>query len=63
MDIDSENEEFADLHIDLSARERDLTGKSNLRWDIFAGFDSIIDEFLEEGCLSHLLAYCLLIVC
>lgn len=40
MDIDAEDKQLADLHVDLTARHCDLTRKRNLGRDIFASLDS-----------------------
>lgn len=36
MDVDAENKELADLHVDLGATESDLTREGNLCGYIFA---------------------------
>ena len=47
VDVDAENEEFANLHVDLFAGESDLAGQRNLGGDLFAGIDSCVDKFFE----------------
>lgn len=39
MDVDAEDEELADLHVDLRAAEGDLARQRDLRGDIFTGVD------------------------
>ena len=48
MDVDAENEELADLHVDLCACECDFAGVRDLCGNVFAGFDSVVNEFFEE---------------
>lgn len=43
MDIDTKDEELADLHVDFGSGECDFPGESYLCGDLFAGFDSVID--------------------
>ena len=47
MDVNSKDEELSDLHIDLFPRQRDLSGRRDLSWDVFAVLDGIIDQFLK----------------
>jgi len=52
VDADAQNEELADLHVDLGAREGDLARQGELRGDVLAGVDGGGDEFFEEGGLA-----------
>lgn len=49
VDADAQDEELADLHVDLRARERDLARERELRGYVLAGLDGGGDQFLEEG--------------
>ncbi len=49
MNVDPEDEELADLHVDLSPRESDLASHGDLSRDVFAGFDGVVNEFFEKG--------------
>lgn len=49
VDVDADDEELADLHVDLRARERDLAGQGDLRRDVLARVDGAGDELFEEG--------------
>ena len=53
MDIDAQDEELANLHIDLVPRKGDFTRKRDLGGHVFACFYSRRDEFLKKGRLSH----------
>ena len=53
MDVNAENEQLADLHVDLCAGEGDLACESYLCGYIFAGFDGVVDQLFEKGCLSE----------
>ena len=53
VDVDAQDEQLADLHVDLRAAERDLARQGDLRGDILAGLYGGGDELLEEGCLGH----------
>jgi hypothetical protein len=39
VDVDAEDEELADLHVDLAAAEGDFAGQRDLGGDVFAGLD------------------------
>lgn len=56
VDVDAEDEELADLHVDLGAAESDFTCQGYLCRDIFAGFDSRGYELFEERRLGDVLA-------
>jgi len=43
MDVDAEDEELADLHVDLGAAQGDFTCECDLSGDFFAGFDCVVD--------------------
>lgn len=47
MDVDTENKEFADLHVDLAAAEVDLACQGDLCGDILAGVDGGGYKFLK----------------
>ncbi len=49
VDADAQNEELADLHVDLRARKRDLAGQGELRGYVLACVNRGGDEFFEEG--------------
>lgn len=49
VDADADDEELADLHVDLRPRERDLARQRDLRRDVLARVDRAGDELLEEG--------------
>jgi hypothetical protein len=49
VDADAQDEELADLHVDLRARERDLARQGELRGYVLARVDRGGDEFFEEG--------------
>lgn len=51
VDGDAEDEEVADLHVDLLAGEVDFAGEGNVRGYVFACLDSGGNELLVEGCL------------
>ena len=52
VDADAQDEQLADLHVDLGPRERDRAGQGEAGRDVFAGVDGGGDEFFEEGCLA-----------
>jgi hypothetical protein len=39
VDADAQDEELADLHVDLGAGQVDFAGEGELRGDVFAGVD------------------------
>jgi hypothetical protein len=43
VDVDAQDEEFADLHVDFAAGEGDLARECELRGQVFAEFDRCID--------------------
>ena len=43
MDVYAQNEQFANLHIDFLATERDLSRAGNLVWDILAVLDRLVN--------------------
>lgn len=51
MDVDAEDEELADLHGDLAARERDGTGERDLFGEGAGEGDGGGEEIFEEGSL------------
>lgn len=51
MDVDAEDEEFADLHVDLAAGEVDATRARDGGWDGLRGCDGCVDEVFVEGSL------------
>ena len=53
MNVDSQDEKLADLHVNLRPCESDLAGQRDLRGDVFAGFDSVIHQLFEKRCLLH----------
>lgn len=48
MDVDPQDEEFSDLHIDLFPVQGHFTSQGNLSRDILAGINGRSDEFFEE---------------
>jgi hypothetical protein len=54
VDVDAQNEELADLHVDLGACEGDGAGEGDLGGDVLAGFDGVVDEGFEEGGLDSM---------
>ena len=52
MDIDTQNEQLPNLHIDLSSGQIDLTRSGNLGWNIFRGLDCVINKVFVKGSLS-----------
>jgi hypothetical protein len=54
VDVDAEDEELADLHVDLRPGEGDFACQGDLGGDIFTGFDGVIDEGFEERSLDLL---------
>ena len=54
MDVDAQDEELADLHVDLAAREVDATGAGDGGGNRLGGADGAVQEILVEGCLYEL---------
>jgi hypothetical protein len=48
VNVDAEDEELADLHVDLRSGEGDFARQGDLGGDILAGFDSVVDKGFEE---------------
>ena len=48
MDIDSQDEEFSDLHVDLFPVQGYFTSQGNLSRNIFAGINGGSDELFKE---------------
>lgn len=48
MDVDAEDKQLADLHIDLGPAEVDLTRQCNLGGNVFTDVDSGGDELFKE---------------
>lgn len=51
VDVDAQDEEFADLHVDLAARQVDAAGARDGRGDGLRSCDGCVDEVFVEGCL------------
>lgn len=49
MDVDAQDEELADLHVDLAAGEVDAAGGSDLGRDVLGCGDGGVDKGLVEG--------------
>lgn len=54
MDIDSQDEEFADLHVDFATGELDCTCRCYRGGDLFAGFNCCRNDFLKKRRLLRL---------
>lgn len=52
MDVDAEDEEFTDLHIDFPPGEVDFAGRCDLRWDLLRRVDSVVYKIFVERCLK-----------
>ncbi|KAF1731549.1 hypothetical protein CRV24_007735 [Beauveria bassiana] len=52
VDVDAQNEELANLHVNLRPAQRNLAGEGNLRGNVFARLDRRRDELLEQGRLN-----------
>lgn len=48
MDVDSQDEELSDLHVDLFPIQGHFTSQGNLGWDILAGINGRSDELFEK---------------
>ena len=53
VDVDTENEELADLHIDLLSRQVDLARRRDLGWDVLARVNRRGYELLKQRCLQQ----------
>ena len=51
VNVDAQDEELADLHVDLSAREVDAAGAGDGAGDRLGGADCGVEEVFVEGCL------------
>lgn len=51
VDVDPQDEELADLHVDLLPAQVDFARQGNLGRNVLAGLDGGSDEFFEERCL------------
>ena len=51
MDIDAQDEELADLHVDFAAREVDAAGAGDGAGDGLGCGDCSVDQVFVEGCL------------
>lgn len=53
VDVDAEDEELADLHVDFAAGEVDAAGAGDGRGDRLRGRDGGGEEVFVEGCLER----------
>ena len=53
VDVDAQDEELADLHVDLRAAQGNLARQRDLRRYVLARLDRRRDQLLEEGCLGQ----------
>lgn len=49
MDVDSEDEELANLHVYFPTVESNFTCEGDLSGDIFTSFNGIVNKFFKEG--------------
>lgn len=52
MDVDAQDEELADLHVDFAAGEVDAACAGDGRGDGLGGRDCCVEEVFVEGCLA-----------
>lgn len=52
VDVDAQDEELADLHVDLAPGEVDGAGQGNGFREVFGSVDGVVDEVFEEGGLE-----------
>lgn len=47
MNVYPQDKQFSYLHVDFGAGESNFSCQSNLGWDVFAGFNRIVNELFE----------------
>lgn len=48
MNVDSKNEQLANLHVDLTARKVDLARQCNLSWDLLGSVDGAVYQIFVQ---------------